>query len=98
MTARRHDGGCRSGSLANCPEQTFTLKKLPAGKATVRSSPAKPMHSARRLATLTGRLRKLMWRLLSWERIWEQNIVNTMRTSGTWWNRLDGSTSADLQL
>jgi hypothetical protein len=28
MTARRHDGGCRSGSLANCPEQTFTLKKL----------------------------------------------------------------------
>ena len=28
MTARRHDGGCRSGSLANCLEQTFTLKKL----------------------------------------------------------------------
>jgi len=42
--------------------------------------------------------RKLMWRLLSWERIWEQNIVKTMRTSGTWWNRLDGSTSVDLQL
>jgi hypothetical protein len=28
MTARRHDGGCRSGSLAKCLEQTFTLKKL----------------------------------------------------------------------
>jgi hypothetical protein len=28
MTARRHEGGCRSGSLANCLKQTFTLKKL----------------------------------------------------------------------
>jgi len=28
MTARRHEGGCWSGSLANCREQTFRLKKL----------------------------------------------------------------------
>jgi hypothetical protein len=28
MTPRRHECGCRSGSLANCLEQTFTLKKL----------------------------------------------------------------------
>ena len=35
--------------------------------------------------------------LLSWEQIWEQNIVKTMRTSGTWRTRLDGSTSVYLQ-
>jgi hypothetical protein len=28
MRARRHVGGCRSGSLAKCLEQTFSLKKL----------------------------------------------------------------------
>ena len=50
------------------------------------------------IRSMARRSRRLHSRLLHWERIWEQNIVKTMRTSATGWNRLDGRTTIDLQL